>query len=195
LEFLQGSLKMEATAASAAVWQSVSAPMHVMADESGAQPIPAGKPSSTARTPSLSGTSDSRMNVLLAEDNLPDSLLIREAIRRESLPIELHVVTDGEQAIAFINRAAADPAAPSPHAIVLDLNLPKIDGFGVLHEVRGIERFKNIPVLVVTSSDSPNDRKEAATLGAEYFRKPVSYHEFMKIGEHLRQFLLKHQTL
>jgi len=135
------------------------------------------------------------MSILLAEDNLPDALLIKEAIRRESLPLDLHVVSDGEQAIAFIARAESDPTAPIPQALVLDLNLPKVDGFGVLRELRGNVRFGNLPVLVVTSSDSPNDRREAAELGAEYFRKPVSYQEFMKIGEHLKRFLEKHDAL
>ena len=67
--------------------------------------------------------------------------------------------------------------------------IPKIDGFEVLRRVRASEKFKNIPALFVTSSDSPLDRSEAAHLGASYFRKPVSYEEFVKIGAVLRRFL------
>ena len=73
--------------------------------------------------------------------------------------------------------------------MLLDLNLPRIDGFEVLRRLRATKKFPNIPVLVVTSSDSPSDRNEAARLGASYFRKPVTYEEFLGIGRFLRQFL------
>ena len=125
----------------------------------------------------------------MAEDNLPDALLVREAIQAEKLPLEVHIVPDGELALDFLERAEKDPSTPSPHVLLLDLNLPKIDGFEVLRRVRATEKFKNIPVLFVTSSDSPGDRNEAARLGASYFRKPVSYEEFVKIGAVLRRFL------
>jgi chemotaxis family two-component system response regulator Rcp1 len=130
-----------------------------------------------------------RLNLLLAEDNLPDALLVREAIRMEDLPLEVHIASDGERAIDFISRAEKDPNAPFPDLLLLDLNLPKVDGFEVLRRIRGSERCKTIPVLIVTSSDSPTDRSEAAKLGASYFRKPVSYSEFVKIGAFLRQLL------
>jgi DNA-binding response OmpR family regulator len=126
---------------------------------------------------------------LLAEDNLPDALLVREAIRTESLPLEVFIVPDGERAIDFITRAESDPDAPSPQVVLLDLNLPRIDGFEVLRRLRATKKFQNTPVLVVTSSDSPSDRNEAARLGASYFRKPVTYEEFLGIGRFLRQFL------
>ena len=86
--------------------------------------------------------------------------------------------------------AENDPDAPCPHVLVLDINLPKIDGFEVLRRIRASEKFKNLPVMVVTSSDSPADRRQAAELGARYFRKPVTYDEFIKIGAVLRQFMI-----
>lgn len=135
------------------------------------------------------------MNLLLAEDNLPDALLVREAIQAEQLEVDVHIVADGELAIDFIARAAADPDAPVPHVMLLDLNLPKVDGFEVLRRVRAIEKFKNIPVIIVTSSDSPEDRREALRLAANYFRKPVSYEEFIKIGAVLRRFLQENGLL
>ena len=135
------------------------------------------------------------MNLLLAEDNLPDALLVREAILAEQLEMDVHIVADGELAIEFIARAATDPDAPAPQVILLDLNLPKLDGFEVLRRVRAIEKFKGIPVIIVTSSDSPGDRSEAAKLGASYFRKPVSYEEFIKIGGVLRRFLSENSLL
>jgi CheY-like chemotaxis protein len=87
----------------------------------------------------------------------------------------------------FIARAEKDQGAASPHPLVPDLNLTKVDGFEVLRGIRANDRFRNLPVLIVTSSDSPGDRSEAARLGAGYFRKPVSYGELIKIGAFLRR--------
>jgi two-component system response regulator len=126
---------------------------------------------------------------------LPDALLVREAIRVESLPLEVHIASDGELALAFVKRAEQDPEAPSPHLLLLDLNLPKIDGFEVLRRIRSIDKFKSIPALIITSSDSPADRSQAAQFGASYFRKPVTYEEFIKIGAFLRGFLEHHELL
>jgi len=120
---------------------------------------------------------------------------VREAIRTEQLPLEVHITADGERAIEFIARAEKDPEAPGPHVLLLDLNLPKIDGFEVLRRLRASPKYKSIPGLVVSSSDSPSDRSEAARLGARYFRKPVSYAEFLRIGPFLRQFLTENGLL
>lgn len=114
---------------------------------------------------------------------------MREAIKMEGLPLDVHVAPDGERAIDFIAAAERDPNAPCPDLLLLDLNLPKIDGLEVLRRIRTGEKFKDIPVLIVTSSDSPSDRSAAAEHGAGYFRKPVSLDEFMKIGAVLRRFL------
>lgn len=120
---------------------------------------------------------------------------MREAIKMENLPVEVHIAADGERAISLIAKAEADPDAPSPDIALLDINLPRIDGFDVLRRIRASEKHKNIPVLVVTSSDSPADRSAAAKLGAGYFRKPVSYDEFLKVGAFLRRFLEEHGLL
>jgi CheY-like chemotaxis protein len=130
-----------------------------------------------------------RWNLLLAEDNLPDALLVREAIRRENLPLEVHTAPDGQQAIEFITRAEKDPDAPCPHFVMLDLNLPKVEGMEVLRRLRASERLNAIPVLIISSSDSPGDRNQARELGAGYFRKPPSYEEFLKLGGVLKQML------
>jgi DNA-binding response OmpR family regulator len=114
---------------------------------------------------------------------------VREAIRRENLPLEVYMAEDGKQAIDFITRSENDPEAPVPGILVLDLNLPKIEGFEVLRRLRAGGKRKDIPVLVVTSSDSPGDKSEAARLGAGYFRKPTSYDEYLRIGGVLRQIL------
>ena len=113
----------------------------------------------------------------------------------ENLPLNVYLVPDGERALDFIAQAEKDAAAPVPHLLLLDLNLPKIDGLEVLRKIRASDKFNRIPVLIVTSSDSPADRNGAASLGAGYFRKPVTYDEFAKIGGILRQFLFANGLL
>lgn len=130
---------------------------------------------------------------LLAEDNHADALLIEEAIEAQELPIELHRVSDGQKAFDFIKRAEEDPNAPCPELLLLDLNLPKRSGREVLERVRGSQKCQNIPVLVITSSDSPKERAETAQLGISgYFRKQPSYQEFLKVGTVLKEILRQH---
>jgi CheY-like chemotaxis protein len=127
---------------------------------------------------------------LLIEDNRADALLVQEAIELHELPIELHVVEDGEQAFQFMERADADPEAPCPDIVLLDLNLPKRHGKEVLRRVRGSSRCGNVPVLIITSSNLSTERDELAKLGANrYFRKPFAYDQFMKVGEVLKEIL------
>lgn len=161
-----------------------------MAEESGSNQNLAKERSSSLPSPDAPrAMGPGPLIVLLAEDNLPDALLVREAIKLEGLPLELHVVSDGEQAIEFMAKAETDPDAPRPKVLLLDLNLPKIDGMEVLRRIRARDKFKNIPAVVVTSSDSPADRAEAARLHAAYFRKPVRYGDFIKMGGFLLEFL------
>ncbi len=120
---------------------------------------------------------------------MPDVYLVREAIRAEELPLDVHIASDGQEAIDLITRADNDPEAPCPHFLLLDLNLPKKDGFEVLRVLRASPRCKDIPVVIMTSSNSPADQKRAAELGARYFRKPPNYEEFLKLGTVLKDLL------
>ena len=131
----------------------------------------------------------------MVEDNLADALLVREALREAGLSLEVHPAADGEIAITFIEKAESDPAAPVPDVVILDINLPRIDGFEVLRRIRASERFKNLPVLIMTSSDSPADKSESARIGNGYFRKCPDYEEFLKIGPAVRQLLETHGLL
>jgi chemotaxis family two-component system response regulator Rcp1 len=129
--------------------------------------------------------------VMIAEDNPADVFLIEEAIRAYSIPLKLSVAVDGEQAIKFIEGVEQDTAASCPIMLLLDLNLPIYGGFEVLQRLRRSEKCKHIPVVIVTSSDSPKDRAEAARLGANYyFQKTADYDQFLKIGEVLRDLLI-----
>ncbi len=107
----------------------------------------------------------------------------------EGLPFDVFTVHDGEQAIDFITRAERDSSAPSPEFLLLDLNLPKKDGFEVLRRLRESSKYKDVPVLIVTSSDSRSDQSRASEMGAGYFRKPPSYEGFLKLGAVLKKQL------
>jgi len=128
--------------------------------------------------------------ILLAEDNAADVFLIREAFREHSLNVDLQVVEDGEAAISYIDRADSDSAMQAPAAILLDLNLPRMDGRQVLSHIRHSVRCALVPVIVISSSSSPYDRENASLLGAtEFFTKPLNYAEFLGIGKLVKDLL------
>jgi DNA-binding response OmpR family regulator len=123
---------------------------------------------------------------LIAEDNPPDVFLLREALRAQKLACEVRVATDGEEAMSYI---AVSDTDDKPDLFILDLNLPKKDGFEVLRWLRTSGKYSGVPVIVVTSSNAPVDRSEAERLGAAYFRKPANYDDFLKVGLILRKLL------
>ena len=109
--------------------------------------------------------------ILLVEDNPADVRLMREALAEQQLAIELLVAADGEEA----TRLLSDPAK-RPDLILLDLNLPGKDGREVLAEIKADDDLRNIPVLVLTSSDSEYDVERCYALHANvYLRKPLSF--------------------
>jgi two-component system response regulator len=122
------------------------------------------------------------VRILLAEDNPADVYLIKRALDESDSGYQLDVVSDGENALDFLSRRGAFTQAPTPELIVLDLNLPKYDGAEILQEIRKDQRLAPIPVIILTSSDSPKDRQTVDALGAtKYVRKPSSLNEFMAI--------------
>jgi CheY-like chemotaxis protein len=124
------------------------------------------------------------------EDNRADVFLIREAVAFHNLSVELHVVEDGRLAIDYINRAGEDEDTPCPSLCLLDLNMPIHSGYEVLRHLRENERCKDIPVVIMTSSESSHDRAEMNRLGADaYFHKPLSYDEFLQIGDLIKTLL------
>lgn len=124
------------------------------------------------------------------EDHKADVFLIREAIEMACVDADLHVVHDGHAATRFFDAADADENAPCPDLVLLDLNLPKKSGDDVLRHLRKTTRSRDAQVLVVTSSDSPQDRETMASLEvAGYFRKPSDYSEFLKLGPLVKSLL------
>jgi len=132
-----------------------------------------------------------RINILLAEDNPADVFLIRESLKEHGIEFALDVAENGEQAMARLNQLRDEPDDGTPDLVVLDLNLPQIDGTELLRHLRNIPRLASLPVVIFTSSDSTQDRQNAAMLGAMYIRKPVNLDEFMKIGQELERAAVK----
>jgi CheY-like chemotaxis protein len=132
------------------------------------------------------------MSILLAEDNPADVYLLREALSAQETgsQVDLIVVTDGEQAIDYVRRRGQFSEARRPDLIVLDLNLPKSEGSDVLRCIREQPDLTSIPVVVLTSSDSPKDRQAVEQLGANgYITKPSDLDAFLGLGERLLRFL------
>ncbi len=102
---------------------------------------------------------------------------------------------DGEKTVRFFEQADADPAAPCPDLILLDINMPRYKGGEVLRRLRASARCKNALVVVVTSSDSLRDREDMDDFGADrYFRKPSDFSEFMKLGHLVRELLGRNES-
>jgi CheY-like chemotaxis protein len=111
-------------------------------------------------------------------------------LARAGVSAELHELNDGEKAIRFFEKADADPQAPCPRLILLDINMPRYKSGEILRRLRASTRCRNALVLVVTSSDAQRDREEMDSLGANgYFRKPSEFEEFMRLGPQVRELL------
>ena len=123
-------------------------------------------------------------SILLVEDNPDDAKLTLRAFKHNNLPHPLVVVRDGVEALEFLfaRGAYAERAGkPLPTLIILDLKLPKLDGLGVLRALRGDERTRLIPVVILTSSKEEQDLIQSYSLGANsYVRKPVDFAEFQE---------------
>jgi len=127
-------------------------------------------------------------HVLLAEDNPGDVILIREALRSAGFEFELTVQQDGERMLSHIEMIDKGEKT-CPDVVLLDLNLPKTSGHALLERMRAHGLCKDIPVIIVTSSDSIKDRETAVRLGAsDYFRKATDYDEFMRLGPLVKRY-------
>ncbi len=134
--------------------------------------------------PPYSGSREA-IEILLVEDNPIDIELTKNAFQKAQITNPLHIVNDGEAALDFVfaRGSYADRLnARPPQLILLDLNLPGKNGLEVLREIKGDTRTQNIPVIILTISDSDRDIEECHRLGAEiYIEKPVSFQNFTKV--------------
>ncbi|QCB46844.1 response regulator [Hydrogenophaga sp. PAMC20947] len=125
--------------------------------------------------------------ILLVEDNPVDLDLSLRAFRKKRFANDIQVARDGEEALAFMDRWAA--GEPWPAVILLDINLPKINGLEVLRALKAHAQFRRIPVVILTSSREDRDLKEAYDLGVNsYIEKPVSFSKFMEVADQIELY-------
>lgn len=123
-----------------------------------------------------------KAKILLVEDNAADIRLTEEVLQENKIVKNLDVVRDGVEAIEFLKRQGKYSNVTKPNLILLDLNLPKRNGFHVLEEIKKTEELKRIPIVILTVSDAKEDLVKAYNLHANcYVIKPLEMQEFSKI--------------
>jgi CheY-like chemotaxis protein len=129
------------------------------------------------------------IHILLIEDNEGDIVLTIEALKEARINNTIDVVRDGEKAMSFLKKEGEFSAATTPDLILLDINLPKIDGKEVLANIKNDERLKVIPVVMLTTSDSEKDIFESYHNHANcYITKPVGFQSFIEVIHTIKDF-------
>ena len=136
------------------------------------------------------------IEVLLVEDSPGDVRLTQETFREANQSIHLSVATDGAEAMAFLRREATHVHAPRPDVILLDLNLPKMDGREVLVQIKKDEDLKAIPIVILTTSDAEADIVASYRLQANcYLTKPVQLKAFEDLVKSINDFWMTNVKL
>jgi chemotaxis family two-component system response regulator Rcp1 len=129
------------------------------------------------------------IDILLVEDNAGDSRLAVEALKESKLRNNLHIVTDGMEAMDFLYKKGKHAQAPRPDLILLDLNLPKKDGREVLAEIKTDPDLKRIPVVILTISKAEEDVLKTYNLHANCFiTKPLDLNQFVTVVKSIEDF-------
>src|SRR6056297_860946 len=129
------------------------------------------------------------VEILLAEDNPGDVMLTKKALEEGKLANNLHVTTDGVDALEFLRQDGEHEDAPRPDLVLLDLNMPRKDGEDVLEEMQADASLRRIPVVVLTSSESEEDIAKSYELNANaYLTKPVDFDGFVEIVNRMEDF-------
>jgi CheY-like chemotaxis protein len=129
------------------------------------------------------------IRILLVEDNEGDILLTLEALKEARIGNEVDVVKDGDKALQFLKKEGEFKDAHTPDLILLDINLPRTDGFEVLAVIKKDERLSVIPVIMLTTSDSEKDILESYQHHANcYITKPVNFENFMNVIQTIKDF-------
>ncbi len=131
------------------------------------------------------------LQILLVEDNSADVRLTEEAFKEGHVNTWLQVARDGEEALAILRRQAPFTDAARPDIVLLDLNLPRKDGFEVLAEIKNDEELRHTPVVVLTTSNVLEDVQRTYDLHANcYIRKPVDFEDFLRVVRQIDEFWL-----
>jgi len=132
------------------------------------------------------------ISVLLVDDDPGDVLMIEEALESIASPRTVFVVNDGEAAVAFLRQTGDFAQAPRPDVVLLDLNMPRMDGRQVLAEIKSDEQLRTIPIVVLTTSRSPEDIRSSYSLHANaYVTKPMSVDELTIIVHKIDYFFAR----
>jgi two-component system, chemotaxis family, response regulator Rcp1 len=129
------------------------------------------------------------VDILLVEDNAGDVRLTREAFKEAKLRNQLHVVSDGVEAMEFLRHKGAYAKAVRPHIVLLDLNMPRMNGREVLAAIKNDPDLRRIPVVILTTSEAETDIAKAYDLHANcYITKPVDLDQFLKVVQAIEDF-------
>jgi CheY-like chemotaxis protein len=141
-------------------------------------------------------TEGKSIEVLLVEDSPGDVRLTKEAFREANEAVHVNVVADGVEAMAFLNQIGNYFRAPRPDLILLDLNLPKMDGREVLARIKNDDSLKTIPTVILSTSEAAADIEKSYELHANcYLNKPVLFDAFDSLVKNINNFWLTEVTL
>lgn len=136
-------------------------------------------------------TLNNRIKILLVEDNEGDIRLAREALAGSKIRNELHVIRDGQEALDYLFQNGDHEKSSRPDLILLDLNLPKINGKEVLKKIKTDEKLKRIPIIILTTSSSHDDIMETYSNYANSFiTKPLDWEQFINVIKSIEDFWL-----
>ena len=134
---------------------------------------------------------DDVVKVLLADDSAADVRLTRYALEQARFAVDLHVAGDGVEALEFLRREGRFADAPRPDFVLLDLNMPRMGGQEVLEVMKADPELAAIPVIVLTTSNAPDDVARSYQLHVNcYVRKPVAFDEFLDVMRSIEEFWL-----
>lgn len=132
-----------------------------------------------------------QVEILLVEDDPGDVLMTREAFADYKLRNQLHVVSDGADAMAFLRQEGEHADKPRPDLVLLDLNLPRMDGREVLEAIKSDPELSSIPVVVLTTSEAEDDVLHSYSLHANaYVTKPVDFERFIEVVRQIDDFFV-----
>jgi two-component system response regulator len=141
-------------------------------------------------------TPSSLPQILVVDDNPADIDLTLEAFRDAKISADIHAASSGEEAVRILHGEGEFADRPRPDLLILDLNMPRKDGREVLADIKADPVLRRIPVLVLTTSSSPEDVREAYDHHANaYIQKPVGYQDFLEVAVAIRDFWLTAATL